>query len=66
VSLERLVGMGYGETCPVATNASDEGRAENRRVQFMVLQPASSSGVPCHDGNPARRAAPTSVTPTKP
>ena len=66
VSLERLVGMGYGETCPVATNASDAGRAENRRVQFMVLQPAPSSGVPCHDGNPARRPAPTAVTPTKP
>ena len=66
VSVDRLVGMGYGEICPVATNASDAGRAENRRVQFMVLQPAPSAGVPCHDGNPARRPAPTAVTPTTP
>lgn len=66
VGAERLVGVGYGETCPVATNDTDPGRAENRRVQFMVLQPTPSAGVPCHDGNPARRAPPTRVTPTTP
>lgn len=33
----RLVARGYGETVPVATNDTDEGRAENRRVEFTVL-----------------------------
>ena len=33
----RLVAKGYGETAPIASNASDEGRAINRRVEFTVL-----------------------------
>jgi uncharacterized protein (TIGR03382 family) len=34
----RLEAVGYGETRPIATNATDEGRAANRRVQFMILE----------------------------
>ncbi len=33
----RLVSKGYGETKPVATNDSDDGRQENRRVEFKVM-----------------------------
>jgi outer membrane protein OmpA-like peptidoglycan-associated protein len=58
----RLTAVGYGETCPVSTNDTDAGRADNRRVQFMVADPAPSSGIPCHDGKPARKADPTTVT----
>jgi len=34
----RLVAKGYGETLPVETNDTEEGRATNRRVEFTVLQ----------------------------
>ncbi len=34
----RLQARGYGETRPLADNDSDAGRAENRRVEFRLLQ----------------------------
>ena len=61
VPADRLVAVGYGEGCPIAENRSEEGRAANRRVQFMVTDPAPEGGIPCHDGVPARRADPTTV-----
>lgn len=33
---ERIVAYGRGETQPVATNATSEGRAANRRVELMI------------------------------
>ena len=37
IEADRLVGVGYGETRPVATNDTAEGRAQNRRVEFTIL-----------------------------
>lgn len=34
----RLVAKGYGETVPLESNDTDEGRAFNRRVEFKVLK----------------------------
>lgn len=34
----RLTAHGYGETKPIDTNDTDEGRANNRRVEFTVLK----------------------------
>ncbi|MES1221479.1 MAG: OmpA family protein, partial [Bacteroidota bacterium] len=34
----RISSHGYGETVPVATNDTDEGRQLNRRVEFKILK----------------------------
>jgi outer membrane protein OmpA-like peptidoglycan-associated protein len=36
IDAARLIAAGYGETNPVASNDVEEGRAENRRVEFVV------------------------------
>lgn len=38
IAAYRLIAKGYGEGKPVASNDTDEGRAENRRVEFTVLK----------------------------
>ncbi|MBS1654480.1 MAG: OmpA family protein [Bacteroidetes bacterium] len=38
ISADRLTSHGYGETMPVATNETDEGRQLNRRVEFKILK----------------------------
>lgn len=38
IAPHRIVHHGYGETKPVATNDSDEGRQLNRRVEFKILK----------------------------
>lgn len=37
VARDRISAVGYGETRPVASNDTPEGRASNRRVEFRVL-----------------------------
>lgn len=39
IDIDRIVACGYGESSPVASNASVTGRALNRRVEFRVLDP---------------------------
>jgi outer membrane protein OmpA-like peptidoglycan-associated protein len=36
VSASRITTKGYGETAPVATNDTDAGRSQNRRVNFLI------------------------------
>lgn len=38
VAKERLVPKGYGQTKPVAANDTEENKAQNRRVEFVVLE----------------------------
>ncbi|PIE87445.1 MAG: OmpA family lipoprotein, partial [Bacteroidetes bacterium] len=36
ISANRLSSRGYGEANPIATNATAEGRAQNRRTEIVV------------------------------
>jgi OmpA-OmpF porin, OOP family len=36
--LGRLSAVGYGSTKPIASNDTDEGRAQNRRIEFVVKE----------------------------
>jgi outer membrane protein OmpA-like peptidoglycan-associated protein len=38
VDAARLVSEGYGDTKPVADNGTKEGKAKNRRVEFLILE----------------------------
>ncbi len=37
ISPDRLEAAGYGETKPIATNDTPEGREQNRRVEFLLM-----------------------------
>ncbi len=37
INAQRLIAVGYGETRPIASNDTKEGRAQNRRVEITLL-----------------------------
>ena len=37
ITSKRLLAKGYGESKPISINDTDEGRAQNRRVEFSIL-----------------------------
>jgi len=55
VAADRLTAEGLGETKPIADNKTEEGRAENRRVEFHIV----GGNAPAADA-----AAPTEAAPT--
>lgn len=40
IAPDRLTALGYGESQPMADNGTTWGRAENRRIEFRIIQPA--------------------------
>jgi outer membrane protein OmpA-like peptidoglycan-associated protein len=38
VPVQRLSPVGYGKRCPLQTNVTEEGRATNRRVDFILVE----------------------------
>jgi outer membrane protein OmpA-like peptidoglycan-associated protein/uncharacterized protein YidB (DUF937 family) len=38
VGADMLTSKGYGQTMPVADNSTEEGRAQNRRIEFTVMK----------------------------
>jgi OOP family OmpA-OmpF porin len=55
VDCKRLLAVGFGETKPIADNATPEGRAQNRRVAFVnaALRGRPIGGLPLDGGGKA-------------
>lgn len=53
VGAERLTAIGYGETRPLETNTSVEGRARNRRVSILIDSNRPEEPTEVRDGRPA-------------
>jgi OOP family OmpA-OmpF porin len=43
VDAGRLTSTGHGESAPIATNETDEGKQKNRRVEFLILEQERAS-----------------------
>lgn len=48
---DRLSASGYGEYYPVASNATPQGRATNRRVDLVILNSTADSSAPSPDAS---------------
>ncbi|MSQ01789.1 MAG: OmpA family protein [Myxococcales bacterium] len=57
VAAPRLITIGYGETRPLDTNRTEEGRGNNRRVEFLIVG-ANTEPVPAAPAQPQPEPSP--------
>ncbi len=65
VKADALVSKGFGETKPIASNDTDDGKEKNRRVEFVIVDPAPKAGATTTTAAPAP-AAPATPASVKP
>jgi outer membrane protein OmpA-like peptidoglycan-associated protein len=46
IAAPRMITIGYGETRPIDTNRTEEGRANNRRVEFLIVEGGPAAPAP--------------------
>ncbi len=66
VDADRLTPQGFGETQPRAPNTTRRGRAKNRRVDFIITDPAKAGEAPASPGPGPAPEPPPAKTPEKP
>jgi chemotaxis protein MotB len=52
VEQKRISAVGLGDTKPTATNAEEEGRTKNRRVEILLYSPETDAAVPIAEVQP--------------
>ena len=62
IEADRLEAQGFGDTKPIADNKTEEGKAENRRVEFHIIAPVVQVIAPVAPA-PAPEAAPAPAAP---
>jgi outer membrane protein OmpA-like peptidoglycan-associated protein len=55
IASARLETQGFGESRPIATNATEEGQALNRRVEFILVDDVPMADQKCDAGNTPQR-----------
>jgi chemotaxis protein MotB len=59
VDPSRLTSVGYGESKPAATNANEEGRRKNRRVEIVLYEPSPSAPTTDRDRASVQQQSPS-------
>ncbi|MFO0758155.1 MAG: OmpA family protein [Byssovorax sp.] len=66
IDAKRLTAKGYGQNVPIATNDTEEGRQQNRRVQFKITEKGSAEKPPADKAPAPATPAPKAPAPKTP